>query len=78
MNTLKKTGLLTAAYFVTTTAIATAIGIGVALYIHPGQYISGELVESSLGTQVQAGPDLSFNPLGSDYPLAADRRSAAF
>ncbi|MDM7920526.1 MAG: dicarboxylate/amino acid:cation symporter [Methanosarcina sp.] len=68
MNTLKKTGLLTAAYFVTTTAIATAIGIGVALYIHPGQYISGELVESSLGTQVQAGPDLSFNPSALTIP----------
>lgn len=61
MSALKKTGLLTAAYFIVTTAIATTIGIGMALYIHPGQYISGELVESTLGTQVQAGSDLSFN-----------------
>lgn len=62
MSALKKTGLLTAAYFVTTTAIATAIGIGMALYIHPGQYISGELVESALGGQVQTGvADLGFN-----------------
>jgi Na+/H+-dicarboxylate symporter len=68
MSALKKTGLLTAAYFVTTTAIATAIGIGMALYIHPGQYISGELVESALGTQVQAGSDLSFNPSALTLP----------
>lgn len=68
MSALKKTGLLTAAYFVTTTTIATAIGIGMALYIHPGQFISGELVESALGTQVQAGSDLSFNPSALNLP----------
>lgn len=68
MSALKKTGLLTAVYFIITTAIATAIGIGMALYIHPGKYISGELVQSALGTQVQAGPDLSFNPSGLTLP----------
>lgn len=68
MSALKKTGLLTAAYFIITTAIATSIGIGMALYIHPGQYISGELVESVLGTQVQAGSDLSFNPSALTLP----------
>jgi Na+/H+-dicarboxylate symporter len=54
MNALKKTGVLTATYFVTTTAIATAIGIGLALYIRPGQFISGDLVESAMGSGVQA------------------------
>lgn len=68
MSALKKTGLLTAGYFITTTAIATAIGIGMALYIHPGQYISGELVENALGTQVKAGSDLSFNPSALTLP----------
>ena len=63
MSTLKKTGLLTAAYFVITTAIATVIGLGMALYIRPGQFISGELIENALGSQVQAGPAaLTFNP----------------
>ena len=63
MNELKKAGLLTAFYFVMTTAIATAIGLGMALYIHPGQFIDGNLIESALGGNVQAVPtDLSFKP----------------
>ncbi|HII80093.1 MAG TPA: dicarboxylate/amino acid:cation symporter [Methanosarcina sp.] len=70
MSALKKTGLLTVVYFITTTAIATVIGIGMALYIHPGQYISGELVESALGGQVQTGSTdlISFNPSALTLP----------
>ena len=63
MSELKKTGLLTAVYFIMTTAIATAIGLGMALYIHPGQFISGDLVESALGGEVKAtSTGLSFDP----------------
>ena len=69
MSALKKTGLLTAAYFVITTAIATAIGIEMALYIRPGKFISGKLIESTLGSQVQAGSaGLSFNPSVLTFP----------
>lgn len=63
MSDLKKTGLLTAAYFVVTTAIATAIGLGMALYIQPGKFISGELIESSMGSGIQTDiAGLSFDP----------------
>lgn len=63
MTALKKTGVSTAIYFVITTAIATAIGLGMALYIQPGQYISGDLIESALGSEVQVeSAGLSFNP----------------
>ena len=63
MSALKKTGLSTAVYFVITTAIATAIGIGMTLYIHPGQYISGDLIESAMGSEVQVeSTGLGFDP----------------
>ena len=69
LNELKKTGLLTAVYFVVTTAIATAIGLGMALYIRPGQYISGDLIESALGGEVQAvSTDLAFDPSILTFP----------
>ena len=54
LSELKKTGFFTAVYFAVTTAIATAIGLGMALYIQPGKYISGDLIESALGGKVQA------------------------
>ena len=63
MSELKKTGLLTAVYFIMTTAIATAIGLGMALYIQPGRFISGDLVQSALGGEVNAtSTGLSFDP----------------
>ncbi len=62
MSELKKTGLLTAAYSMLTTAIATGIGLGMALYIQPGNYISGNIIEGALGGGAQAAPtSLSFN-----------------
>ena len=52
MSELKKTGLLTAIYAIITTAIATCIGLGMALYIQPGRFISGNVVEHALeGTE---------------------------
>lgn len=69
MSELKKTGLLTAVYFLITTAIATAIGLGMALYIQPGRFISGDLIESALGGGVQTAPTgLSFDPSAPDFP----------
>lgn len=64
MNELKKTGLLTAAYSMITTAIAIGIGLGMALYIQPGKFISGSVIESSLGGAALAATapaDLSFS-----------------
>ena len=69
MSELKKTGLLTAVYFIMTTAIATAIGLGMALYIQPGRFISGDLVQSALGSEVNAtSTGLSFDPSILDLP----------
>ncbi len=63
MSELKKTGLLTAVYFIVTTAIATAIGLGMALYIQPGRFISGELVQKALGGESNVvSTGLSFDP----------------
>lgn len=63
MSDLKKTGISTAIYFMVTTAIATAIGLGMALYIQPGKFISGELIESAMGSEVQVGSvGLGFDP----------------
>lgn len=64
MNELKRTGLLTAAYSMATTAIATCIGLGMALYIQPGKFISGSVIQSALGGEVHeaaAPASLNFN-----------------
>jgi Na+/H+-dicarboxylate symporter len=71
MSELKKTGLLTAAYSIVTTAIATVIGLGMALYIQPGKYISGSVVASALGGEMQAAAapaSLNFNHSASTLP----------
>jgi len=69
MSELKKTGLFTAVYFLITTAIATAIGLEMALYIHPGRFISGDLVESALGVKAQSvTTGLSFDTSALDLP----------
>lgn len=69
LSDLKKTGLFTAAYFVMTTAIATGIGLGMALYIRPGQFISGDLIESALGGEAQVvSTDLAFDPSILTFP----------
>lgn len=67
INDLKKTGLLTAAYSVITTAIATAIGLGMALYIKPGRFISGGLIESAFGKGIQNVPSNSSFPTNSSF-----------
>lgn len=47
---LRKVGLRITGYFLVTTAIAIAIGLGIALFIQPGRFISSELVQSTIGT----------------------------
>ena len=54
MSELKKTGLLTAAYSMVTTALATGIGLGMALYIQPGRFVSGNVLGSAHGGEVQS------------------------
>jgi len=64
MSDLKKTGLSTAGYFIVTTAIATCIGLGMALFINPGKYISGELLQMAMEEEVaveSSNMDFSFS-----------------
>lgn len=73
MHELKKTGLLTAAYSIATTAIATCIGLGMALYIQPGKFISGSVIQSALGGEAYeaaAPASLSFNHSALTLPSA--------
>lgn len=73
MKELKRTGLLTAAYSIVTTAIAIGIGLGMALYIQPGKYISGNVIQGALGGEVQtvtAPASLDFNHSALTLPSA--------
>ncbi len=49
MDQLRKVGLRVGGYFLLTTAAAIGIGIGIALLIQPGKFISCELVYATLG-----------------------------
>ncbi|HII01939.1 TPA: dicarboxylate/amino acid:cation symporter [Methanosarcinaceae archaeon] len=69
MADLKKTGLSTALYFIVTTAIATCIGLGMALSIRPGQYIGGELLQAAIeGEAPSAAQDMDFSLSLGDLP----------
>ncbi len=69
MADLKKTGLSTALYFIVTTAIATCIGLGMALFIRPGQYISGELLQAAMeGEAPSTAQDMDFSLSIGDLP----------
>jgi Na+/H+-dicarboxylate symporter len=50
MEQLRQVGLRTVGYFLVTTAFAILIGLGLALLIGPGNYISSEMVQQTLGT----------------------------
>ncbi|WP_440953611.1 dicarboxylate/amino acid:cation symporter [Methanococcoides sp. FTZ1] len=52
MEQLKMLGSRTVAYFLATTAIAILIGLGLALLIGPGNYISSELVQDTMGSDM--------------------------
>jgi Na+/H+-dicarboxylate symporter len=49
MEQLRRVGLRTVGYFLVTTAFAIMIGLGLALLIGPGSYISSEMVQQTLG-----------------------------
>ncbi len=49
MEQLRRVGLRTVGYFLATTAFAIMIGLGLALLIGPGSYISSEMVQQTLG-----------------------------
>ncbi|WP_292464132.1 dicarboxylate/amino acid:cation symporter [Methanolobus sp.] len=50
MEQLRQVGLRTVGYFLVTTAFAILIGLALALLIGPGNYISSEMVQQTLGT----------------------------
>lgn len=50
---LRKMGLWVVLFFVVTTAVATAIGLGVGSLIKPGESISSDTIQSTLGSTVQ-------------------------
>lgn len=54
MDQLRQVGLRTVGYFLATTAFAILIGLGLALLIGPGNYISSEMVQQTLGTGASA------------------------
>ncbi|MGM0770295.1 MAG: dicarboxylate/amino acid:cation symporter [Halobacteriota archaeon] len=56
MEQLKSLGLRTVAYFLATTALAIFIGLGLALIIGPGNYISSDLVQGTMGPEI---PDVT-------------------
>ncbi|MGB9927933.1 MAG: dicarboxylate/amino acid:cation symporter [Methanosarcina sp.] len=69
MGELKKTGLFTAIYFILTTAVATAIGLEMALFLKPGRFINGDLVENALGDGAQpVSTGLNYDPSALDLP----------
>jgi Na+/H+-dicarboxylate symporter len=61
---LRRTGLRVAVYFVVTTAVATAIGICVALVIEPGTMIAGKDVAPPMETQGAGDSAGNFVPPG--------------
>lgn len=52
MEQLKMLGTRTVGYFLATTALAIIIGLGLALIIGPGNYISSELVQGTMGPEM--------------------------
>ncbi|MEL4305405.1 dicarboxylate/amino acid:cation symporter [Methanococcoides sp. LMO-2] len=52
MEQLKMVGLRTVGYFLATTALAILIGLSLALLISPGNYISSELVQGTMGSDI--------------------------
>ncbi|UGV39867.1 dicarboxylate/amino acid:cation symporter [Methanococcoides orientis] len=52
MEQLKMVGLRTVGYFLATTALAILIGLSLALVIGPGNYISSDLVQGTMGSEM--------------------------
>jgi Na+/H+-dicarboxylate symporter len=56
MEQLRKLGSRVLAYFIVTTILAIVIGLSVTMIIQPGKFISGELLEQTVGSQALAQP----------------------
>ncbi|WP_406661775.1 dicarboxylate/amino acid:cation symporter [Methanolobus sp. ZRKC3] len=54
MEQLKRVGLRTVAYFMVTTALAILIGLSLALTINPGNFISSDVVQQTMGSDIPA------------------------
>ncbi len=48
MEQLRKMGLRTVAFFLVTTTIAIIIGLGIATFVQPGLFLSGEIIQSTM------------------------------
>jgi len=59
---LKTLGLGGGAFFLVTTVVATAIGLGLALWIDPGTHIDADQVRASLGSAAAAAPGAGDTP----------------
>ncbi|WP_135612887.1 dicarboxylate/amino acid:cation symporter [Methanococcoides sp. AM1] len=69
MEQLKMIGSRTVAYFLATTALAIIIGLSLALMIDPGSYISSELVQSTMGSEMPSvSEDAIITPGIADVP----------
>jgi Na+/H+-dicarboxylate symporter len=51
MEQLREIGLRITGYFLVTTAFAIGIGLVIAILIQPGNYISGEMIQATLGSE---------------------------
>lgn len=51
MEQLRKIGLRITGYFLVTTAFAIGIGLVIAFLIQPGNFISGEMIQTTLGSE---------------------------
>jgi Na+/H+-dicarboxylate symporter len=54
MEQLRKLGLRVVIYFLVTTAVAIVIGMGVTMVIKPGDFIPGELLQQTIGSDAMA------------------------
>ncbi|MBN2110674.1 MAG: dicarboxylate/amino acid:cation symporter [Methanosarcinaceae archaeon] len=61
MEQLKRVGLRTVGYFLATTALAILIGLGLAMMIDPGTYISSEMVQQTMGEETVRVTEDEFN-----------------
>ncbi len=69
MEQLKKVGMSTVAYFLVTTAIAILIGLTLALTINPGNFISTEVVQQTMGSEMpQVSHETMTTPEIADLP----------
>ena len=57
MEQLRKIGLRITGYFLVTTAIAIVIGLVIAILIQPGNFISGEMIQTTLGSETAKTQD---------------------